>query len=178
MRKEWQMRSIMTGCAALFATCVALGTAAAEPRLPSRRIDVAFHDADIRNVLRFFAEVGDVNIVYGEGVDGRVTLELHRVRWDTALRAILRTVGLEMEVQDNIILVASQESFSRERQAEVDVVQHCLATDPLRTRIIRVSYARAADVAPFVEATLTERGTVTVDERTNSLIVRDVDCPR
>ncbi len=152
--------------------------AAAERGLPQRRIDVAFHNADIRNVLRFFAEIGDINIVYGEEVTGNVTLTLRRVRWDRALHAILRTMGLDMVWQDNIIRVARTETLAAERQAEVDARDHCLATAPLQTRIIRVSYARAQDIIPLVQATLTERGTVTVDERTNTLIVRDVECPR
>jgi len=164
---------------------LAIGTAWAESHrrsavrpLPTRTIDLAFHDPDIPNVLRFFAEIGDVNIVYGEEVSGNVSLTLRRVRWDRALRAILQTMGLALEVRDNIIRIATQATFARERESQIDVRQHCLETAPMNTRIIRVSHARAEDVVEHVRATLTERGTVSIDERTNTLIVRDVDCPR
>ena len=83
-----------------------------------------------------------------------------------------------MAWQDNIIRVAKAETFARERESELSAREHCLKASPIQTRIIRVSYGRAEDIAPHVEAALTERGSVTIDERTNTLIVRDVSCPR
>ena len=139
-------------------------------------MDVSLHQADIRNVLRLFGEVGGVNIVYGDEVGGQVTLRLRGVPWDDALRAILEAKGLGMEWDGAILRVASRETLARERAARIADRQTCEETAPLRTRIVRLSYARAADVAAHVRARLTPRGSVEVDERTNSLIVRDVDC--
>lgn len=146
--------------------------------LPTKRIDISLHNADIQNVLRLFAEIGRINIVCGEEVSGTVTLNLKRVRWDHALQAILRSKGLDMTWEDNIIRVTKAETLAKERQRQVDSREHCLKTAPLTTRIIPVSHANAAELAPLVQASLkSPRGSVTADERTNSLIVRDVDCP-
>ena len=134
------------------------------------------HQADLRNVLRLFAEVGGINIVYGDEVGGQVTLRLRRVPWDDALRAILQARGLGMEWDGTILRVASHETLARERAAQIGERRTCEETAPLRTRIVRLSYARAADVAEHVRARLTPRGRVEIDERTNALIVRDVDC--
>ncbi len=174
------MGRVTIALATLSLVCLVVGAANAESRrsLPTRRVDVAFHQADIANVLRFFAEVGRINIVYGDDVDGTVTMQLKRVRWDRALRAILRTKGLDMAWEGNIIRVAKAGAFARERQVVVDARHLCLSSSPLHTRIVRVSHARAEDVASLARATLqSERGSVTIDERTNSLIVRDTRCP-
>ncbi|MFW5921192.1 MAG: type IV pilus secretin PilQ, partial [Polyangiales bacterium] len=85
---------------ALAAACLGHASSAHADRprtLPTTRIDLSVHEADIRNVLRLFAEVGDVDIVYGDGVTGTVTLRLRGVPWDRALAAILRTKGLDMQ---------------------------------------------------------------------------------
>jgi len=142
-----------------------------------RRISVDLVDADIRNVLRLFADVADVNLVFGEEVTGRLTLRLKRVRWDRALSAILRTKGLEMHQEGNIIRVARLETFARERQARIVANRQCRDDGPLHTRMIRPAYAQAVDMAPLVRAHLkSSRGTVSVDKRTNTLIIRDVVC--
>lgn len=146
--------------------------------LPTRKLDVSVHRADIRDVLRLFAEVGDVNVVYGEDVAGQVTFRLRDVRWDHALRAILQTRGLGMEWDGRILRVATIETLDRERASRVAERETCEETAPLHTRTLRLSHARASDVAPIVRARLTARGSVEVDERTNSLIVRDVACGR
>lgn len=151
--------------------------AATRRALPTKRIDVSLHNADIQNVLRLFAEIGRINIVYGEEISGTVTISLKGVRWDHALNAILRAKGLDMTWEDNIIRVAKAETLAKERQRQVDTRELCLKTAPLTTRIIPVSHAKAAELAPLVQASLSSpRGSVTVDERTNSLIVRDVNC--
>lgn len=150
-------------------------TAQSRP-LPTRTIDISMHQADIRDVLRLFGEVGDVNIVYGDEVDGQVTLRLRRVPWADALRAILRTKGLGMVWDGTILRVASHETLERERAARIAARRTCEETAPLRTRIVRLSYARAADAAEHVRASIGPRGSVEIDERTNSLIIRDVDC--
>jgi type IV pilus assembly protein PilQ len=166
--------------------CLAAAPSAAEQgggvparrALPTTRVDVSLHQADIQNVLRLFADIGRVNIVAGDEVTGTVTITLRGVRWDHALAAILRSKGLDMEWEDNVVRVVRAEALARERQASVDAAARCRATAPLETRIIRVSHADAETVAALARASLrSDRGSVTVDPRTSSLIVRDVDCP-
>lgn len=156
--------------------------AAAEPSSAAKRakqaatIDLDLHRADLRNVLRLLAEIGGVNMVYGEEVGGEVTLRLRAVPWEQALRMILASKGLEMEREDDIIRVARTETFAKERQAKLDQRTQCLQSAPLRTELIAVHHARAQDLLPLVRARLTARGTVAYDQRTNTLIVHDVEC--
>jgi type IV pilus assembly protein PilQ len=82
-----------------------LGTVETRPRYTGRRIDVDLKDADVANVCRLIADVGNVNIVLGDGVQGSVTLTMHRVPWDQALESVLRAKGLRAEREGNVILV-------------------------------------------------------------------------
>lgn len=141
-----------------------------------RPLTLDFVRADVRNVLRLFADLGDVNILYGEDVDGDITLKLRDVPWETALRMILKTKGLEMEREGNLIRVAKAETFARERDAELDARDACLKTAPLRTRFVRVNYADPNQIAELIKPTLTPRGSVVVDSRTRTLVIRDVNC--
>ena len=140
-------------------------------------VDLDLKQADIRNVLRLLAELGNVNLVYGEEITGEITIRLHGVTWNDAMRVVLASMGLEMVHEGNIVRVASAETLAAERKAELDAHEQCLQSAPLKTRLVRVSYARAAEMAQHIKATLSPRGTVSVDERTNTVIVRDVDCP-
>jgi type II secretory pathway component HofQ len=161
------------------AIALPLSPAMAEPPRPAERasaIDLDLHRADLRNVLRLLADVGGVNLVYGEEVSGEVTLRLRAVPWEQALRMIVASKGLEMEREDGIVRVARAETFAKERQAEIDARTLCLQSAPLRTELISVRYARAQDLLPHVRARLTPRGTVAFDQRTNTLIVSDVEC--
>jgi type IV pilus assembly protein PilQ len=168
-------RSIVLAAALWLAAAPA---GAEQGRLPTRRVDLSLYQADIHNVLRLFADIGRVNIVCADEVSGTVTLTLRGVRWDVALRSILRSQGLDMAYEDNVIRVAPAAALAAERQARVDAVERCLDTAPLETRIIRVSNADAEAVAALARASLrSDRGSVNVDARTNTLIVRDVDCP-
>jgi type IV pilus assembly protein PilQ len=143
-----------------------------------RRVDIDLAGADVRNVLRLFAEIGDVNFVFDDEVNGKVTVVLKRVRWDRALHAILRAKGLEMEQEGNIIRVARAETLAKERAARLEAQRLCRDEGPLHTRLIRPSNARAEDLAPLLRAQLrSKRGSVAIDARTNTLVIRDVRCP-
>lgn len=141
-------------------------------------ISVNVFQADIHNVMRLFADVSGANFVLDEDVKGKVTVRLRRVGWLRALRVILKSRGLEAQLDGNIIRVARRETLAAERKALISARKRCLTTAPLRTRFFRPSYARAAKLAPLIKGTLTPRGKVLVDERTNTLIIRDVECPR
>jgi type IV pilus assembly protein PilQ len=139
-----------------------------------RRIDLDFKDADIHNILRLLAEVGGVNVVTSDEVSGSVTIRMRDVPWDQALDVILQAKGLGAERKGNLIRVAPQEMLEKERELALARQKQQVALAPVETRLVPVSYATAKDVEPRVRELLTERGTVSVDERTNVLIVRDI----
>ncbi|MFT3922364.1 MAG: type IV pilus secretin PilQ [Myxococcales bacterium] len=139
-----------------------------------RRIDLDFKDADIHNILRLLAEVGGVNVVTSDDVSGSVTIRMRDVPWDQALDVILQAKGLGAERKGNLIRVAPQEVLEKERELALARQKQQVALAPVETRLVPVSYATAKDVEPRVRELLTERGNVSVDERTNVLIVRDI----
>jgi type IV pilus assembly protein PilQ len=161
--------------AAAALACVA-APAAAQHHDRARRIDLAVQGADVRDVVRLIADAAGLNVVVDDDVSGTVTVSLHHVRWQDALRAVLQAKGLDVERTDGILRVASAETLARERQARIDAQRSCEETAPLRTRLYRLSYADADSVAAHLRARLSPRGTVEVDTRTNTVIVRDVDC--
>jgi type IV pilus assembly protein PilQ len=141
---------------------------------PVRTIDIDLVNAEITNVLRLFAEVSGLNFVVGDEVRGKVTVRLRRVPWLTALSAILKTKGLGMIREGNIVRVASRRSLAEEREALLAERESRLRSGPLRTFFLRPSYSDARRLVPLVRGMLSKRGTVLVDQRTNTLIIRDV----
>ncbi len=139
-----------------------------------RRITLDFHDIEIRNLLRLIADVSKKNIVVADDVSGKVTVSLRNVPWDQALDLILKSKGLGKEEMGNVIRIAKYEQIAKEQQARADAEKARAPTLPLKVRIIPVNFARATDMAPRVKDVLSERGSVSVDDRTNVLIVKDV----
>ncbi|MCA9606514.1 MAG: type IV pilus secretin PilQ, partial [Myxococcales bacterium] len=130
-------------------------------------------NADIHNILRLIAEVGGVNIVTSDDVSGTVTIRMRNVPWDQALDVILQAKGLGMVRRGNLIRVAPLSTLEKERELAIARQKQQIELAPLETRLIPVSYATANDLSPRVQELLTSRGNVSVDERTNVLIVRD-----
>jgi len=143
-------------------------------RYSGRRIDLDFKDADIHNILRLLAEVGGVNIVTSDDVTGAVTIRMRNVPWDQALDVILQAKGLGMVRRGNLIRVALLTTLEKERELALARRKQNVELAPLETRIVPVSYATAADLQPRARELLSARGNVSVDERTNVLIVRDI----
>lgn len=139
-----------------------------------RHIDLDFKDADIHNILRLLAEVGGVNVVTSDDVDGTVTIRMRDVAWDQALDVILQAKGLGIERKGNLIRVAPQSVLEKERELAIARQKQQLELAPLETRLVPVSYAGADDMKDRVKEVISPRGTVAMDERTNVLIVRDV----
>jgi type IV pilus assembly protein PilQ len=162
--------------AAAFLTDVPLQVDAARGgrRYRGRRIDLDFYNADIHNILRLLADVGGVNIVTSDDVEGTVTIRMRNVPWDQALETVLQAKGLGMVRRDNLIRVAPLATLEKEREAAIARRKQQVELAPIETRLIPVSYATAGDLEPRVRELLSTRGTVSVDERTNVLIVRDV----
>jgi type IV pilus assembly protein PilQ len=138
-----------------------------------RRISLEFHDIEIRNLLRLIADVSKKNMVVADDVSGKVTVSLRNVPWDQALDLVLRSKGLGKEEIGNIIRVAKLEDIAKEQEAAAKAAEARKPLIPLKVRIIPVNFARANDVAGRIKDVLTERGTVSTDERTNVLIVKD-----
>jgi type IV pilus assembly protein PilQ len=146
-----------------------------KPAYTGRRISLDFKDADVQNVLRVIAEVSGLNIVATDDVVGRVTLHLTDVPWDQALDVVLNSNRLKMIREGNVVRVSTVERV-REEQEELRAQQLAESElEPVQVRYIRVNYARADKaLLDKVGAVLTERGSASFDERTNTIIVRDI----
>lgn len=143
-------------------------------RYTGTRVSFEFKDIDIHNLLRVLAEVSKKNIIVADDVGGRVTIRLRNVPWDQALDLVLRSKGLGKEVEGNIIRIAPLKRLQAEREDAAKAQEAKEIAEPLLVRIIPVNYALAQELYPKVRDLLTQRGTLTVDNRTNTLIIKDV----
>src|SRR5262249_46741754 len=124
--------------------------------------------------LRIIAEVSNLNIIASDDVTGKVTLRLIDVPWDQALDVILKTNGLDEVTEGNVIRIAPIDKLRQEREALRESEKAKQLLERLTVEYIRVSYARANELKEQVEGVLSERGSISVDERTNQLIIKDV----
>jgi type IV pilus assembly protein PilQ len=139
-----------------------------------RRIDLDLKDADIHNVLRLLADVGQVNVVTADNVTGTVTIRMRNVPWDQALDVVLQSKGLGMIRAGNMIRVAPLADLEKEREMQLARRAQEVKLAPLETRLIPVSYAQADQLQERARPMLSERGSLAVDARTNVLIARDI----
>ena len=157
-------------------------------------LSMEFQDVEIRSVLDILAQFTEMNIVASDSVAGNITLRLINVPWDQALDIILKSKNLGKRENGNVILVAPSTELAEQEARELEAQQAVESFAPLRTEYIRLSYAKAADVLTLISqgsgssggsgtgnansvdnnTLLSNRGTVTVDERTNTLIIKDV----
>lgn len=144
-------------------------------RYRGRKINVDIKDGDIHNVLRVLAKTGKVNIVTSDEVSGTVTMHLKLVPWDQALDMVLRTKGLDMVREGDIIRVAPSATIAQEREAELKKQEVRERLKPLEIKMITVNHANAEDLIPRIKSVLSKRGTAEFDTRTNTVIVKDVD---
>ena len=142
------------------------------------RFSLNFQDIEVRAVLQLIADFTDLNIVTSDAVTGNVTLRLKNVPWDQALDIILKSRGLGMRQSGNVIMVAPQEEIAARERLELESNRQIEELAPLRTEFVQVNYANASDLAKLIQAEkknlLSERGTVSIDDRTNTLIIQDV----
>ncbi|WP_198333795.1 type IV pilus secretin PilQ [Psychrobacter namhaensis] len=159
------------------------------------RLSMEFQDVEIRSVLDILAQFTEMNIVASDSVSGNITLRLINVPWDQALDIILKSKNLGKRENGNVILVAPATELAEQEARELEAQQAVESFAPLRTEYIRLSYAKAQDVLTLISqgsgassggnsgianrvddnnTLLSNRGTVTVDERTNTLIIKDV----
>ena len=166
------------------------------------RLTLNFQDLETRAVLQLIADFSGLNIVVSDTVMGSVTLRLQNVPWDQALDIVMTTKGLDMRRNGNVIIVAPAEEIAAREQADLAAQKALQTLEPLRSEFIQVNYAKASDLATLIRggsatggssttgggataataaavgsgraALLSERGSVAIDVRTNTLLVSDV----
>jgi type IV pilus assembly protein PilQ len=148
-----------------------------KPAYTGERLTLNFQDIETRAVLQLLADASGQNIVVSDSVTGSVTLRLQNVPWDQALDIVLRTKGLDKRRQDNVIIVAPQAELAAREKAELAARKDVQELAPLRSEYLQVNYAKAKDLESLIKtpnnSLLSARGSVTVDERTNTLLLQD-----
>jgi len=148
------------------------------------RLTLNFQDIDVRSVLQLLADTSGQNIVVSDSVNGNLTLRLQNVPWDQALDIVLRTKGLDKRRQDNVIIIGPTEELAAREKSELTARRDVQELEPVHTEFLQVNYAKVTDLLKLIKPTgaasgggkssmLSERGSVSVDERTNTLMVHD-----
>jgi type IV pilus assembly protein PilQ len=160
------------------------------------RLTLKFQDIEVRPLLQLLADFTNNNIVVSDSVQGRISLRLDNVPWDQALDLILTTKGLAMRKNGNVMFIAPTAEIAAQEKAQLDLIRQNETLAPLVSDIIQINYARAQDIAKLLKPTattggavsalggapassqsngfLSPRGTITVDDRTNTLLVNDI----
>ena len=141
------------------------------------RLTLNFQDIEVRAVLQLLADTSGQNMVISDTVQGNVTLRLQNVPWDQALDIVMQTKGLDMRQQGNVILVAPAAEIAAREKELASAKKDLSAVAPLRSEFLQVNYAKASDLAELIKgkgnSLMSERGSVTVDARTNTLLLQD-----
>ncbi|MDJ0805599.1 MAG: type IV pilus secretin PilQ [Gammaproteobacteria bacterium] len=141
------------------------------------KLSLNFQDIEVRSVLQLLADFTGLNLVTSDTVSGRITLRLKNVPWDQALDIILKSKGLSKRQTDNVIMVAPTEEIAAREQLELESQKKIEELAPLRSEFIQVNYAKAENLANLFKSDenrlLSDRGNVTVDVRTNTLLIQD-----
>jgi type IV pilus assembly protein PilQ len=165
-----------------------------QPQYTGEHISLSFQSVDIRALLQIIADVAGTNMVVSDGVNGQIAMRLQNVPWDQALDIILKTKGLGMRRQGNVMLVAPMEEMAAREKVEMEEEKAKVQLAPLHSELIQINYGKASDFALLIRpragaaggassggggagqvsaSLLSDRGTVSVDTRTNTLLVRD-----
>ena len=141
------------------------------------RLSLNFQDIEVRSVLQLLADFTGLNLVVSDSVEGNLTLRLKNVPWDQAMDIILKTKGLAQRKAGNVILVAPTDEIAAREKLELEARKQVEELEQLRTEFIKVNYAKAASMAELLNlkdnAILSPRGSVSVDTRTNTLLIKD-----
>jgi type IV pilus assembly protein PilQ len=144
------------------------------------RISLNFQNIEVRAVLQLIADFTDLNLVASDTVEGSITLRLQNVPWDQAMELVLKTKGLDSRQVGNVLMVAPASEIAQRERQEIEANKQLAELAPLRSEFIQIRYANAADVVTLFDAgseqggsLVSERGSVVVDGRTNSIIVTD-----
>ncbi|RJQ46597.1 MAG: type IV pilus secretin PilQ [Gammaproteobacteria bacterium] len=143
------------------------------------KLSLNFQDIPVRSVLQLIADFTGQNLVASDKVTGNLTLRLQNVPWDQALDIILTSKGLSMRQAGNVMEVAPIEEVTAREKLELEARKQVVELAPLRSEFIHVNYAKAADLAALLKAKenslLSPRGNVSVDDRSNTLLVQDTE---
>ncbi len=141
-------------------------------------LSLNFQSIAVSAVLQVLADFTGLNLVASDTVSGSVTLRLKNVPWDQAMDIILKSKGLAMRKMGNVVLVAPQSEIAQQERQELELEKELVELEPLETEFIQVNYAKGREIAALLKSKdynlLSERGNVSVDERTNLLIIQDV----
>lgn len=149
---------------------------AEKPVYTGEKLSLNFQDIDVRSVLQVIADFTNLNLVASDTVQGGITLRLQNVPWDQALDLVLKTKGLDKRKIGNVLLVAPADEIAARERQELESLKQIAELAPLRRELLQVNYAKAADIAKLfqsvtsAEAKADERGSITVDDRTNNII--------
>ena len=141
------------------------------------RLSLNFQDIEVRSVLQLIADFTGLNVVVSDTVRGSLTLRLKNVPWDQALDIILKTKGLAMRQTGNVMLVAPSEEIAAREKLELESRKQIEELEPMYSEFIQINYSKASDIAALLKSAdttlLSDRGMVTTDQRTNTLLVQD-----
>ncbi|MCB1674343.1 MAG: type IV pilus secretin PilQ family protein, partial [Pseudomonadales bacterium] len=153
------------------------------------KLSLNFQDIEVRSVLQLIADFTSLNLVASDTVSGRITLRLQNVPWDQALELILKTKGLDKRTAGNVMLVAPADEIAARERLELEANNQNEQLVPLRSEYMQISYAKAADLQTMItsgvntsngtntnasNSLLSPRGSVSIDVRTNTLIIQDI----
>ena len=143
-----------------------------------QKISLNFQSIDIRSVLAILADSSGKNLVVSDSVNGSITLRLQDVPWDQALDIIMKTKGLASRQVGNVLMVGTASEIANQEQAEAAAQQSLSQVEPLESAFIQVNYAKASDLQALIKSSgensmLSKRGSLSVDARTNTLLVQD-----
>ncbi len=154
-----------------------LGYLSDDDEFTGRSISLNFQDIPVRTVLQIIADYNDFNLITSDTVAGNITLRLDGVPWDQALDIILKVKGLDKRMQGNILMVAPNDELAEREAKNLIAQQQVEELAPLYSEYVQINYAKAMEFAELIKnedtSILSERGSVSVDERTNTLLIRD-----
>lgn len=139
-----------------------------------KKINLDMMEANITDVLRLLAEVSDLNIIASDDVSGTISLRLKNVPWDQAFDIILKAKGLGKTLEGNVVRVAPEGKIRQEKEAALAAMKAQEKLESLKIKFVSVNYAKASDLEVQVKGVLSARGSVTSEERTNTLIIKDI----
>ncbi len=145
----------------------------------NKPISINFQDIPVRSVLQLIADYNGFNLVVSDSVTGNITLRLDGVPWQKALNIILESRGLDKRIDGNVILIAPKSEMDLREQQQLEKSRMEETLGDLQSDIIKISFAKASDIAEMINGDgaltmLSERGSVSIDERTNALLVREL----
>ena len=156
----------------------ALRKAGDESAFSGERLSLNFQNIEVRAVLQLIADFTGMNLVTSDTVSGELTLRLQNVPWDQALDIILRTKGLDMREMGNVMYIAPAEEIAAREKADLEAKRQVEELEPLYSDIVQINYAKASEIADLLKAEsaslLSPRGSVSVDGRTNTLLINDI----